>query len=581
MSVAIEKPIAQVTTLLKQLAVGGSDQYLRWLSIRLLEGDFLARQLLPKNIDVACVQPILKSFEVEQQESADVIIADARYEFIAKLTKACVQVGSKSRRTVTQVLDSVLMHRWLGIPIFLLIMYCMFEISMNVGTLLQPLFDISSTTIFINGVSYYGHLLGFPNWFVALLSHGIGLGINTVVNFIPQIGLLFLCLAFLEDSGYMARAAFVMDRLMQAVGLPGKSFVPLIVGFGCNVPSIMATRTLATRRDRIMTCLMAPFMSCGARLAIFVVFVSAFFPQHGGLMIFLLYVIGIVVAMLTGLLMKLTLLRKETAPFVLELPVYHVPNVKTIGLLAWQRLRGFIMRAGRLIIPICVIIGTLNAIQLNGTIKPEGGANSLLAQVGRVLTPVFEPMGIQKNNWPATVGLFTGTMAKEVVVGTLNTLYTQPQVQHGSPKQFSMQAGLKAALDTTIAGFGQAASGHMLNPFTANEADHRMSRSAMGQMALAFGGSLAAFSYLLFVLLYIPCVSTMSVLTREIGRGWAWLSTLWSVNVAYFVSALVYQIGSWHLHVTQSISVVVLLLVIQGVIIFGLRASGVRYGKIA
>ena len=237
---------------------------------------------------------------------------------------------------------------------------------------------------------------------------------------------MFLFLAFLEDSGYMARAAFVIDRLMRALGLPGKSFVPMIVGFGCNVPSVMATRTLDNKRDRILTIMMSPFMSCGARLAIYAVFTAAFFPVGGQNVVFALYLIGIAMAMITGLLLRRTILRGEPSGLVLELPAYHVPYLKTLCLNAWQRLRSFVYRAGKLIVPICMLIGFLNVINVDGTLNSGAGdTHSLLSYVGQSVTPIFAPMGIHQDNWPATVGLVTGILAKEVVVGTLNSLYSQ------------------------------------------------------------------------------------------------------------------------------------------------------------
>lgn len=218
-------------------------------------------------------------------------------------------------------------------------MYLMFLLAINIGGALQPLFDAGSVAIFIHGIQWIGYTLHFPDWLTIFLAQGLGGGINTVLPLVPQIGMMYLFLSLLEDSGYMARAAFVMDRLMQALGLPGKSFVPLIVGFGCNVPSVMGARTLDAPRERLMTIMMAPFMSCGARLAIFAVFAAAFFGQNGALAVFSLYVLGIVMAVLTGLMLKHTIMRGEASPFVMELPVYHVPHIKSLIIQTWQRLK--------------------------------------------------------------------------------------------------------------------------------------------------------------------------------------------------------------------------------------------------
>jgi ferrous iron transport protein B len=544
-----------ITELLPQLAelpqLANYQSQLTAFALRLLEGDAYSQDWLADTDALALVEQQRHTLEKQLGEELDIVIADARYHYISGLVEQVMSKRLKGKQYFSQKLDAVLLNRWLGLPIFLFIMYLMFEFSMNIGTLLQPLFQDTSDVIFIQGVAYLGHSWGLPPWLIAVFANGIGFGIYTVLSFVPQIGLLFLFLAFLEDFGYMARAAFVMDRLMQSVGLPGKSFVPLIVGFGCNVPGIMATRTLEKRRDRVLTSMMSPFMSCGARLAIFVVFATAFFPAHGGFMLFLLYIIGIIVAIGTGLLLKYTVLDKSVAPFVMELPVYHFPYMKSIFIMTWQRLRGFLLRAGKVIVPVCLLVGSLNAIQLDGTIHAEGSQDSILSVTGRAITPILHPLGVEQNNWPAAVGLITGTLAKEVVVGTLNTLYSQPQAMQVNTN-YSLWEGLDGALSDTWDGLKTMFNKEMLNPFTANEADHHMSQLAMGKMSESFPSQWAAFAYLLFVLLYIPCVSTIGALNREVGKGWAWLSTIWSFAIAYVVAVGFYQSVTWYLHPYQS-----------------------------
>ena len=534
-----------------------------WLAIRLLEKDRLSESLDISELAKDKTDHLISSLENHYQEETDILLADFRYQWVEKIVSACSLKKGPSKPYLGEKIDKFVMHPFLGIPIFLLIMYLMFEFSMSIGTLLQPLFDLSTSTLFVDGFNYLGYELHLPSFLIAILANGIGLGINTVASFIPQIGLLFLALSFLEDCGYMARAAFVMDRLMQSVGLPGKSFIPLIIGFGCNVPAIMATRTLNSQRDRILTAMMAPFMSCGARLAIFVVFGSTFFPHHAGSMIFLLYLIGIIIALITGLILKYTVLRGDPAPFILEMPAYHTPILKNLLILAWQRLKAFIVRAGRIIIPICVLVGSLNTIQIDGTINPNGGANSLLSVAGKKVTPLFSPMGIQQENWPATVGLLTGVLAKEVVVGTLNTLYTKNQITENNSHHFDLWKGLSDSLKVTLQGFKQIFSLQMLNPFTVTIADHDMTRSAVGNMSLAFGSSWAAFSYLLFVLLYVPCVSTMGTIAREVGSKWAWLSTGWSILIAYTLAVICFQLSQITLFPLTTLAWVISLGLIQ------------------
>lgn len=544
----------------------------RWLAIRLLENDAYVQGLLADQTDLSkTVESERHELESIADESTDIVMADSRYAWISDLYQQCSQQNKTGRRHLTDWIDSIVLNRWLGIPIFLMVMYLMFEFSITIGGALQPLFDDGSRTVFIDGINYLGTTLGFPLWLTALFAQGVGLGLNTVLTFIPQIGTLFLFLSFVEDSGYMTRAAFVMDRLMQAVGLPGKSFVPLIVGFGCNVPSIVAARTLDTRRDRLLTIMMAPFMSCGARLAIFAVFSSAFFPRGGALIVFLLYIIGIVVAILTALIVKHTLLKGKPAPFMMELPPYHLPNSKTLFIHTWQRLKGFVWRAGKIIVPICILIGSLNAIELNGTVNPDGSSKSILSTVSRVITPVFHPMGVTQSNWPATVGLITGTLAKEVVVGTLNTLYTQNQNSIASPDQFDLWGGLKQAWQNTYQSLAGLSGASFANPFTANEADHNMSSTAMGGMVLGFGSLSAAFAYMLFVLLYIPCVSTIAATAREANKAWAYLSSWWSLSIAYGLAVIAYQVLNFLSHPLSSAAWIIGMLVYLGALIYGMH----------
>jgi len=262
------------------------------LSLRLLEEDHYAKSQVNASIlnELDRQQHIVRK---SMGDDSDIFIADARYGFVNDLTKDVVSKGDGKKRNITAIIDKVVLNRICAIPIFLLVMYALFLFSINLGGVFQDFFDIGSNTIFVQGLSYLFTEWGLPSWITAIIASGFGKGINTTITFVPIIGAMFLFLAFLEDSGYMVRAAFVMDRLMRALGLPGKAFVPLIVGFGCNVPAVMAARTLENRRDRILTVMMAPFMSCGARLAIFAVFTAAFFPKGGQNIVFALYLIGI------------------------------------------------------------------------------------------------------------------------------------------------------------------------------------------------------------------------------------------------------------------------------------------------
>jgi ferrous iron transport protein B len=348
---------------------------------------------------------------------------------------------------------------------------------------------------------------------------------------------MFFFLSLLEASGYMARAAFVVDKAMRALGLPGKSFVPMIVGFGCNVPAIMAARTLDSERDRLLTVLMSPFMSCSARLAIYAVFVAAFFPVGGQNVVFSLYLIGILMAVLTGFLLRKTLLRGQTSPLILELPAYHKPSLRRLWKDTSLRLRYFILRAGKLIIPVCVILGGLNALTIHGGISTGAAhSESVLSLLGQWLTPIFSPLGLQQDNWPATVGLLSGMLAKEVVVGSLNTLYAQmAHLAHSTATSFDFWGSMQTAVWSIPQNLAKLGSAFM-NPILANTPVSDLSPSIYGVMYQHFDGQAGAYAYLLFILLYIPCVSTMAAIRQEASRRLMWFSIIWSFIVAYAVA---------------------------------------------
>ncbi|EJG5047086.1 Fe(2+) transporter permease subunit FeoB [Salmonella enterica subsp. enterica serovar Typhimurium] len=434
-------------------------QQRRWLGLQMLEGDIYSRAYAgeaAQNLDTSLAR--LK----DEMDDPALHIADARYQCIAAICDVVSNTLTAEPSRFTRAVDKIILNRFLGLPIFLFVMYLMFLLAINIGGALQPLFDAGSVAIFIHGIQWIGYTLHFPDWLTIFLAQGLGGGINTVLPLVPQIGMMYLFLSFLEDSGYMARAAFVMDRLMQALGLPGKSFVPLIVGFGCNVPSVMGARTLDAPRERLMTIMMAPFMSCGARLAIFAVFAAAFFGQNGALAVFSLYVLGIVMAVLTGLMLKHTIMRGEASPFVMELPVYHVPHIKSLIIQTWQRLKD----------------------------------------------------------------------------------------------TFSLSV--------------------LANPIEASKGDGEMATGAMGVMDQKFGSAAAAYSYLIFVLLYVPCISVMGAIARESSRGWMGFSILWGLNIAYSLATLFYQVTSFSQHPTYSLICILAVIVFNVVVLSLLRRARSR-----
>ncbi len=512
---------------------GYSQAQAYYYSRRVAEGDVLP-------VDAA-IKRDLPAFN-QSDLSLDVLLADARYQRIHEVVTAVQQKRSDASEHFTAKLDRIVLHRFWALPIFFGMMYLMFLFAINVGGAFQDFFDISTDTIFVQGTAWFMQQMHAPNWLTAILANGIGKGINTTLTFIPVIAAMFFFLSLLETSGYMSRAAFVVDKAMRILGLPGKSFVPMIVGFGCNVPAIMAARTLDSERDRLLTVMMSPFMSCSARLAIYAVFVAAFFPSGGQNIVFSLYLVGILMAVLTGFILRKSILKGHASPLILELPAYHRPSLRRLFKETLMRLRFFVLRAGKLIIPICIILGGLNAITLGGGINSgDASTQSLLSLIGQWITPLFAPMGIHQDNWPATVGLLTGMLAKEVVVGTLNSLYAQVgHLGEIAAAHFDFWTGLKTAFWSIPQNLAQLGSA-LANPVLASAADNSVSQSVYGIMAQRFDGRIGAYAYLLFVLLYIPCVSTMAVIRQEANKKYMWMSVAWSFIVAYVVAVGFYQ----------------------------------------
>ncbi len=520
----------------------------RWQALQLLSGD--AQELLIFKDHQEQIAETAKKIEQQSGEEVDILIAGTRFSWAADIEKQVITKQDEKKAHPYSRLDRWVLHRFLGIPIFLAAMYFMFLFAINLGGAFQDFFDKSSEAIFVTGATQLLNLINTPEWVIAIIANGAGRGINTTLTFIPVIGAMFFFLALLEGTGYMTRAAFVVDRLMRVMGLPGKSFVPMIVGFGCNVPGIMASRTIDNQRDRILTIMMSPFMSCGARLAIFALFTAAFFPVGGQNIVFALYLIGIFMAVLTGLALRKTLLKGKSEPLVMEMPSYHWPSLKSLLRPTVHHLKNFLIRAGKVIIPVCMILGALNSFSLSSPKTPTAH-HTVLASIGQSITPIFHPMGITDDNWPATVGLLTGVLSKEVVVGTLNTLYSQ----EGSiiTEKKSVTEGLIAAVISVPENLSELTQS-FTNPILASAPIQESQSSIYGVMYARFGGSIAAFSYLLFVLLYVPCISATAAMVRELNRRWAIFSAFWTTGVAYGAAVIFYQFATITQHFTSSLT---------------------------
>ena len=516
----------------------------------------------------------------------DILLADGRYGFARKVCELAVTRPDQHRHSRSDQIDRIVLNRWLGIPIFLASIYLMFLFTINLGGAFIDFFDMTAGALLVDGFGELLTSLGAPGWLRVLLANGLGGGVQVVATFIPIIGFLYLFLSFLEGSGYMMRAAFVVDRFMRTLGLPGKAFVPLIVGFGCNVPAIMATRTLENHRERIITVLMAPFMSCGARLSVYALFAAAFFPVGGQNMVFALYLVGIVFAILTAVVVKTTLLPGQASPFLMELPAYHMPRPKDMLLLTWSRLKGFLSDAGKIIVMMVVVINFLNSWGTDGSFGNEDSEKSVLSAVSRSVTPVFSPFGITEDNWPATVGIFTGILAKEVVVGTLDAIYSQIDRtgEAVAEEAFVLGDALTVAVATIPVNLGIALN-NLGDPLGLrvldSSSDQQLAAQAQsvdtatfGAMNARFDGQVGAFAYLLFILLYAPCVAATAAIYREAGSRWMLFTLAWTTGIAYAAATLFYQLARFNQHPASSIGWVVGIAVALMLTLMLLRQAG-------
>ncbi len=592
-------------------------------------------------------------------EEPEFAMAENRYSISHSVAGKAI-VAAREKKTFSDKLDAVLLNRWAALPIFLVIMYLVFWVAVTIGSAFIDFFDVLFGAIFVDGLGYVlTDVLHAPSFVSAILADGIGAGIQTVSTFIPVIFFMFLCLSFLEDSGYMARAAFVADRFMRFLGLPGRAFVPMMVGFGCGVPGIMGSRVLESKRERFLTIFLVPFMSCGARLPVYALFAAAFFGKMAGTVVFLLYLAGVLFAVAYGLFLKKSLFQGQASNFVMELPPYHLPKFKSLMIHCWQRLRDYIWRAGKVITIAVAILGFLNSFGIVEKAADENAPadepagfeftagngdseNSLLSVIGKAITPVFEPFGVEKENWPASVSLFTGLLAKEAVIGTMNSLYSmagenaeapaeekpliagvdecpaEEEEEGGAPdiKGAVLEAlgsipanlaevfgSLTDPLGTTGELEGQEAAElkketldkitdakvltceefAAIETFGEEEDDEKTREAVFAKLAAAGlelsedemgaleegdlsetadiyanlrsyfhnpdkngnpvdGFNWQVFAFLIFILLYVPCLAAMGVVAREIGLGLAVLMATVQTLLAWAIAVLLYQV---------------------------------------
>lgn len=553
----IEQEITTIATMIQKTPMLEQRYNPRWLAVQLLEGDDSLRERV-ESIEggaavLAAVTQSISRLQQSYGEDVDVALTDQRYGFINKLVRTTVRRPAQAAATTSDKIDKIVTHRILGIPIFLGLMWVVFKLTTDVA---GPFVDWVDGVIGGPITHLVLALLGMvglgDTWVESLAVDGIIAGVGGVLVFVPVLISLFLALAVLEDSGYMARAAFVMDRLMHTLGLHGKSFMPMIIGFGCTVPAFYATRTLENQRDRILTGLLVPFMSCGARLPVYVLLAAIFFPAYSGLVIWGIYLFGIITAIVLGIILKNTLFKsKEQTPFIMELPPYRIPTLRNIWFLVWERTSGFLKKAWTVILATSIVIWFLMA-------TPTGGQGSFadteldqsgFAAVSKVAAPLFALQGF--GSWESSGALMTGFVAKEVVVSTMSQIYHVEEAE----EEATEPPTLIGDLGDSVTSFGGAvvdslkAIPGIVGINLAGEEEEGDATALMTAIQNGFEessnghGALAALAFMVFVLLYTPCMVAVAAERHEMGLKWTWFSMVGQLALSWVVTLVIFQGG--------------------------------------
>jgi len=542
----IEEEIAKLQEVIEKVPALMARSSSRWLALKLLEGD---KEIVPKVEAVKGGTEILIQAQKSEAhlrrvhgDDAETIIADRRYGFISGLIKEVVKRPAVDRLTFSDKIDKIITNRVLGIPIFLVAMWFVFQMTANVSGFYLDWVDGVIGGPITNWIVAILNLVGLGGtWFESLVVDGIIAGVGGVLVFVPVLLFMYFFLALLEDSGYMARAAFVMDRLMHALGLHGKSFLPMLVGFGCTVPAIYATRTLESEDDRVLTGLLVPMMSCGARLPVYAIFAAAFFPDNPGQFIFGLYLFGIVMAIISGMVFKRTLFKgKPPAPFVMELPPYRLPTLKGILIHMWERSSVFVRKAGTIILAVSVGLWFL----MNIPWGVENPRDSLFGQASAAIAPVLAPAGF--GDWEAAGSLVTGFIAKEVVVSTMSQIYVggAEEEEVAEPTTFIQDLGeivisfWDATVDTVKGTLSLVPGVDLMGAEEEEEEDSALVKALQNTFT-----PLQAVSFNVFVLLYVPCMVAVAAQRHEYGTKWTLFSAAHLTALGWLVSTIIYQGG--------------------------------------
>lgn len=497
----VEKAISEISALVKKNSSIRRIYHIRYLALKLIEGDRITLDELAYLENFQEIKTAAKSWrekiENEYHDEIASVISDLKYGFIRGALSEVLTHGQESRRQLSYALDTVLTNRLLGFPVLLLFMWVMFWCTFTLGGFPQGWIE--------EGVTWLADWVSeaMPEGMLRdLLSDGIISGVGGVLVFLPNILILFLFISVLEDTGYMARAAFIMDKLMHRIGLHGKSFIPYIIGFGCGVPAIMATRTLENRKDRILTILTVPFMSCSARLPVYLLFVSAFFEKSQALILLLIYLIGIGVAIFTATILNKIVFKNASDQFVMELPPYRLPTLRNTLIHMWEKSAQYLKKMGSVILLASIIIWALGYFPRHENPAENTIENSYIGIIGSAIAPTVAPLGF---DWQMGVSLLTGLAAKEIVVSSLSVIYTGDDSAETLPDR----------LRTLSADDGEP-----------------------------FFTPLKAFCFMLFILLYMPCIAAVVAIRRESGRGWMWFSIFYTIGVAWLLTFAVWQIGN-------------------------------------
>jgi ferrous iron transport protein B len=515
---------------------------LRWLACKLMEGDAEVAREVNINADEV-VGDTLHHLRRAHGEDIESLMADARYGLANGLTHEVLKRPEIRKLELTEKIDRIVLNRFLGIPIFLAAMWLMFKLTFDLSSPFGDWLDSMIAGPFRRWVEAGLSLVGAPDWTVSLALDGVIAGVGFVLVFVPVIFAMMFFITFLEGSGYMARAAFVMDRAMHAIGLHGKSFIPMLLGFGCNVPGIYATRTLENPRDKALTALLIPLMSCGARLPVYVLFAGVFFGAAAGTVIWSLYVLGIALAIVMGMVFKRTLFRGETPMFIMELPPYRMPSFRSLCLHTWEKGKHFLIKAGTYILAVSVFVWFL----LNLPWGVESKRDSYLGQAGAAVAPIFEPLGF--GTWEAASSLITGLIAKEIVVGTMGEIYAPDALAEADAAAVDATPTLGEDLKEMVVSFGGAfkeAGANIVGTFGVSSlaAEDEAGDSPLKSAVRGAFTPLSAYAMMAFVLLYMPCVVVAIAMRQEFG-SWKWFGVAFAYQsvLAWSVALIIYQGG--------------------------------------